>query len=82
MPGGSRLRPSAVTLPGRQEELGEAAVRLEVAPDHDRVVGLERLGHPIDERPRKAQRVADLAHRRSRPVGDDVADHARVCSAP
>ncbi len=78
MPGGRAWPTVAHPLPGRLEELGEAAVRLEVAADHDRVVGLERLGHPIDERPREAQRVADLAHRRSRPIGDDVADHARV----
>ena len=72
---GQRSPPSP---PRGAEELGEAALRLEVAPDHDRVVGLERLGHPIDQRPREAQRVADLAHRRARPIGDDVADHARV----
>ena len=60
------------------EELGEPALRLEVAPDHHRVVRLERLGHPVDQRPREPQRVAHLAHRRPRPVRDEVADHPRV----
>src|ERR1700693_4012152 len=64
--------------PGLPKELGEAAVRLEVAAHHHRVVGLERLGHAIDERPREAERVADLAHGRACPVGHHVADHARV----
>ena len=65
----------------RCEELGKAALCLQVAPDHHAVVRLERLGHPIDEWPREAQRVAHLAHRRARPVGDDVADHAGVLGA-
>ncbi len=60
------------------EELGEAAVRLQVAADHDRVVRLEGLGHAVHERPREAQRVAHLADRRAGPVGDEVADHAGV----
>ena len=93
-PGHARRRPRRprrcpAAAPGRRsrapppalEELGEAALRLQVAPDHDRVVGLERLGHPVDQRPREAQRVAHLAHRRARPVGDQVADHARVLRA-
>ena len=63
------------------EELGEPAVRLEVAPDHDRVVRLERLGDAIHERPREPERVADLAHGRARPVRDEVADHPRVLGA-
>ena len=66
---------------GRLEELGEATVRLEVAPDHHRVVGLERLRHPIDERPGEAQRHAHLADDRAGPVGDDVADHPGVLGA-
>jgi hypothetical protein len=65
-------------LGGFREELAEAAVRLEVAPDHDRVVGLERLGDSIDERPRKPQRIPDFPHRRSGPIRDQVADHAGV----
>ncbi len=60
------------------EELRKAAVRLQVAPDHDRVVGLERLGHPVDERPREPERDPHLADRRTRPVGHEVADHPRV----
>src|SRR3990172_9485808 len=60
------------------EELGEAAVRLQVPPHHARVVRFERLGHAVHERAREAQRVPHLAHGRPRPVGDDVADHARV----
>ncbi len=60
------------------EELGEAAVRLEVTADHDRVVRFERLRHSVHERPRKAEGVADLTHGRARAIGDDVADHARV----
>ena len=63
------------------EELGEPAVGLEVAPDHHAVVRLERLRHPVDQRPREPQRVADLAHRRARPVGHEVADHPRVLGA-
>ena len=63
---------------GRREELGEAALGLQITPDHDAVIGLQRLGHAIDQRPRKAQRVAHLAHGRSRAVRDEVADHARV----
>ena len=70
-------RPVAAPL----EELGEPAVRLQVAPDHHRVVRLERLGHPVDERPREPQRVAHLADRRPRPVRDEVADHPRVLRA-
>ena len=67
----------AASSPGR-EELGEPAVGLEVAPDHDRVVRLERLRDPIDQRPREPERVAHLADRRARPVRDEVADHPRV----
>ncbi len=49
-------------LPRHPEEFGESAVRLEVAPDHHRVVGFERFRHPIDQWPREPQRVANLAH--------------------
>ena len=65
-------------LAGRPEELGEAALRLQVAAHHHGVVRLERLGHAVDQRPGEAQRVAHLADRRAGAVGDDVADHARV----
>ncbi len=71
-------RATARLLPRAPEELGESAVCLQVSPDHHRVVGLERLRHPIDQRPREPQRVADLADGRARPVGDEVADHPRV----
>ena len=74
----SSCRTCSAALRRRGEELGEAAVGLEVAPHLHRVVRLERLGHAVDQRPREAQRVAHLAHRRARPVGDDVADHAGV----
>ncbi len=74
--GRRRLGPSL--LPRPDEELREAALGLEVAPDHHAVVRLERLRHPVDERPREPQRVAHLAHRRPRPVRDEVADHPRV----
>ena len=60
------------------EELGEPAVGLEVAPDHDRVVRLERLGDPVDQRAREPERVAHLADRGPRPVRDEVADHPGV----
>ena len=50
-------------FPGSREELGEPTVRLEVAPDHDRVVCLERLRHPVDERPREPQRDTNLPDR-------------------
>ena len=63
------------------EELGEPAIRLEVAPDHDRVVRLERLGDAIHERTREPERVAHLAHRRTGAVGDEVADHPGVLRA-
>ena len=75
---------SAAPRLGRQplarppEELGEPAVGLEVAPDHDPVVRLERLGDPVHERPREPERIAHLAHRRARPVRDEVADHPGV----
>ena len=78
---GPACRPAGHAVRGCREELGEAAVGLEVAPDHDRVVRLERLRHPVDERPREAQRVADLAHGRARPVRHEVADHAGVLGA-
>ena len=71
-----RVAPSAPPRPG--EELREPALGLEVPPDHHRVVRLERLRHPVDQRPREPQRVAHLAHRRPRPVRDEVADHPRV----
>ncbi|GIW19848.1 MAG: hypothetical protein KatS3mg065_0144 [Chloroflexota bacterium] len=58
--------------------MGEAAVGLEVAADHDRVVRLDRLRHPVDEGAREAEGEADLPDRRAGPVGDDVADHAGV----
>jgi hypothetical protein len=61
--------------------LPEAALRLEVAPDHDAVVRLERLRHPVDERSREAERIAHLAYGRPRPVRDEVADHPRVLGA-
>ncbi len=77
----ARRRRAGPRLVGAPEELGEAAVRLEVAPDHHRVVRLERLRHPVDERPRKAEGVADLPHRAPRPVGHEVADHPRVLGA-
>ena len=60
------------------EELGKAAVRLEVPPDHHRVVGLERLRHAIDQRSREPERHSHLAHDGSGSVGDDVADHPGV----
>ena len=60
------------------EELGEAAVRLEVAADHHGVVCLERLGHPVDKRARKPERVSDLAHGTPGAVRDEVADHPGV----
>ncbi len=71
-------QPGRSALVGPGEELGEPAIGLEVAPDHHRVVGLERLRHAIDERSRKAQRHADLPDRRPRPVRDHVADHPGV----
>ena len=77
--GRARLGRQPLSRPS--EELGEPAVRLEVAPDHDRVVRLERLGHAIHERPREPERVAHLAHGRARPVRDEVADHPRVLGA-
>jgi len=52
---------------GPGEELREAAFRLEVASDHHRVVGLERLRHPVHERARESQRVAHLPHRGTAP---------------
>ena len=70
--------PAGALLPGPGKNSREPALGLEVAPDHDAVVRLERLGHPVDQRPREAQRVAHLAHRRPRPVRDEVADHPRV----
>ena len=74
-----RARASAGSALARpSEELGEPAVRLEVAPDHHAVVRLERLRHPIDERPREPERIAHLADRRARPVRDEVADHPGV----
>ncbi len=73
-----QLTHPGTALDGDGEELGEAAVRLQVPADHDRVVRLERLGHAVHERSREAQRVAHLADRRAGPIGDDVADHARV----
>ena len=63
------------------EELRESALGLEVPADHHAVVRLERLRDPVHERPRKAQRVAHLADRGTRPVGDEVADHPRVLGA-
>ena len=69
------------SLDGLGEELAEAAVRLEVPPDHDRVVGFERLRDPIDERPREPQRVPDFPNRRPGPIRDQVADHAGVLGA-
>src|SRR4029450_2198099 len=57
--GRTRLRGQPLTRP--PEEFGEPALRLEVAPDHHRVVGLERLRHAIHQRPREPERVADLA---------------------
>jgi len=63
--GSGRLVPRRLRLtfdrPG--EELAEAALCLQIPPDHHRVVSLERLGDPIDQRPRKPERVPDLAHR-------------------
>ena len=51
-------RPAAhrTLSPRAPEELREPALRLEVPPDHHRVIGLERLGDPIDQRPREPQR--------------------------
>ncbi len=63
------------------EELGEAAVGLEVAPDHHRVVRLERLGHAIHQRTWEPQRIPDLADGRSGPVRHEVADHPGVLGA-
>ena len=60
------------------EELGEPAVRLEVAPDHHAVIRLERLRDAIHQRPREPQRVAHLAHRRAGSIGHEVADHPGV----
>ena len=65
-------------LVGSPEELGEPAVGLQVAPDHDRVVRLERLCHPVDERPGEAQRDPHLADGRPCPVRHEVADHPGV----
>ncbi len=73
---GRRLQLGLLARP--REELREPALGLEVAADHHAVVGLEGLRDPVDQRPREAQRVADLAHRRPRPVRDEVADHPRV----
>ena len=50
------------SVPRPPEELGEPAIGLEVAADHHRVVRLERLGHPVHQRPREARA-------RSRPRG-------------
>ena len=66
------------SVPRPPEELGESAIRFEVAADHDRVVRLERLGHPIHQRAREPERVAHLPDRGPRPVRDEVADHPRV----
>ena len=63
------------------EELGESAVRLQVSPDHAAVVGLERLGHAIHERPREAKRIAHFPHSGAGPIRDEVADHPRVLRA-
>ena len=84
-PGRRALRPARRStlratfhLSRPHEELPEAALRLEVAPDHDRVVRLERLGDAIHERAREAERVANLADGGARPVRDEVAHHPRV----
>ncbi len=76
-----RARLGRQSLARPLEELGEPAVRLEVPPDHDRVVRLERLRDPVHERPREPERVAHLAHGRARPVRDEVADHPGVLGA-
>ena len=75
---GRRPRLHRHALAGSLEELGEPAVRLEVAPDHHRVVRLERLRHPVDERPRKSQRHPDLADRRPCPIRHEIGDHPGV----
>ena len=75
---GRRQRLDHAVLTRPLEELREPAIGLEIAADHDRVVGLERLGDPVDERSREPQRVADLADGRPRPVRHEVADHPRV----
>ena len=72
---------TGATRAGLAEHLREATVRLQVAPDHDRVVRLERLGHPVHERPREAQRGTHLPDRRARPIRDQIGDHARVLGA-
>ena len=56
-----RLR---LSLDRLREELAEAAIRIEIAPDHDRVVRFDRLGDPIDERPWEPQRVAHFPYGR------------------
>jgi hypothetical protein len=77
----SRPRLGRQALARALEELGEAAVGLQVAPDHHAVVRLERLRHAVDERPREPQRVAHLADRRPGPVRHEVADHPGVIGA-
>ena len=80
--GRSRRRSGvARVLAGSLEELGEPAVGLQVAPDHHRVVRLERLGDPVHERPREPQRDAHLAHGRPRPVRHEIGDHPGVLGA-
>ena len=78
---GDRDRCRAPTSARLAEQLRESAVRLQVPADHHRVVRLERLRDPIHERLRKAQRGAHLAHRRARPIRDQVGHHARVLDA-
>ena len=71
--------PPAIRLvPRASKELREPAVCLEIPTNHHRVVRLERLGHPIDQRPREPERIADLADGRSGPIRHEVADHAGV----
>ena len=79
--GGPRPRTLARALPRSREELPEPALGLEVPPHHHGVVRLERLCHPVHQRPREPQRVPHLAHRGPRPVRDEVADHPRVLRA-
>ena len=76
-----QLAHALASLGRLSEELGEPAIGLEITSHHHRVIRLERLGHAIDQRTRKAQRIAHLAHRRAGAVGDDVADHAGVLRA-
>ena len=61
-------RPGSRTLPRPIKELRKPALGLEIPPHHHRVVRLERLRHPVHQRPGEAKRRAEAAWVRLREV--------------